>query len=54
MNLVNLAPDLQEAILFVPPVEAGRDPLKEWQVRPVAAEPVWGRQRRMRRLVLAQ
>ncbi len=47
MNLLNLAPDIQEAILFLPPVESGRDPLKEWQVRPVAAEPVWGRQRRM-------
>ena len=32
MNLLNLAPDLPEAILFLPPVEHGRDPLKEWQV----------------------
>jgi hypothetical protein len=52
MNLLMLAPDIQEALLFLPPVEEGRDPIKEWQVRPVAAEPVWAEQRRMwRRLV---
>ncbi len=45
MNLLNLAPDIQEAILFLPAVEGGRDPIKEWQVRPVAAEAVWARQR---------
>jgi hypothetical protein len=28
-------------------VESGRDPLKEWQVRPIAAEEEWGRQRGM-------
>ena len=47
MNLLMLAPDIQEALLFLPPVQAGRDPLKEWQVRPVAAEPLWSEQRRM-------
>jgi hypothetical protein len=47
MNLLMLAPDLQEAILFLPPVEEGRDPVKEWQVRPIAAEPLWSEQRRM-------
>src|SRR2546421_5818915 len=31
MNLLQLAPDIQEAILFLPGVEEGRDPLKEWQ-----------------------
>ena len=46
MNLLNLAPEIKEAILFLPPVEAGRDPMKEWQVRPVAAEVAWARQRR--------
>jgi hypothetical protein len=45
MNLLNLAPDIQEALLFLPPVEAGRDPIKEWEVRPVAAEVVWTEQR---------
>ncbi|HEX8912205.1 MAG TPA: hypothetical protein VF796_07580 [Humisphaera sp.] len=47
MNLTLLAPDLQEALLFLPPVTGGRDPVKEWQVRPVAAQPVWGDQRRL-------
>jgi hypothetical protein len=47
MNLTLLAPDLQEALLFLPPVAAGRDPVKEWQVRPIAAEPVWAEQRRL-------
>jgi hypothetical protein len=47
MNLLCLAPDLQEQILFMPPVEKGYDPLKEWQVRPIAAEPLWSKQRRM-------
>src|SRR5258706_9622275 len=47
MNLLQLAPEIQEAILFLPPVELGRDPLKEWQVRPIAAEMAWGKQRRM-------
>ena len=45
MNLLYLAPDIQEALLFLPAVEAGHDPIKEWQVRPVAAEVVWERQR---------
>ena len=47
MNLLNLAPDIQEQLLFLPEVEHGRDPVKEWQVRPVAAEVDWGRQRGM-------
>jgi hypothetical protein len=44
MNLLMLAPDIQEQILFLPEVHEGRDPVKEWQVRQVAAEPVWERQ----------
>jgi hypothetical protein len=46
MNLLNLAPDIQEALLFLPPIEAGRDPIKEWQVRPLAAQWDWKVQRR--------
>lgn len=41
MNLLNLAPDIQEALLFLAPVEKGRAELREWQVRPVAASPAW-------------
>jgi hypothetical protein len=47
MNLLNLATDIQEAILFLPATENGRDPLKEWMVRPVAGEAIWGRQREL-------
>ena len=46
MNLLNLAPDIQEALLFLPEVQHGPDPVKEWELRPVAAEAAWGRQRR--------
>ncbi len=47
MNLLNLAADIQEAILFLPPVETGDDPIKEWQLRPIAARPGWQTQRRL-------
>jgi hypothetical protein len=45
MNLVNLAPDIQERILFLPPTEAGRSPLTETAVRQIACQPLWNRQR---------
>jgi len=45
MNLLNLAPDIQEDILYLPRTESGRDPVGERQVRHVAVEPRWGWQR---------
>jgi len=54
MNLLCLAPDIQEEILFLPPVEHGRDPIKEWQIRPIALVPDWRKQRRMWRQLLGQ
>ena len=51
MNLALLAPDIQEQILSLPPVQRGRDPLKEWQVRPVAAKPLWSDQRKLWRRI---
>ena len=33
MNLLHLAPDIQEAILFLPEVTEGRDPVTERGVR---------------------
>lgn len=45
MNLLNLAPDIQEAILFLPLTIQGHHPIKEWQVRPIAAECSWQKQR---------
>ena len=46
MNLLNLAPDIQEAILFLPPVTQGQDPLYERQLRPIMAVLDWKKQRR--------
>lgn len=45
MALLNLAPDIQEAILFLPPVVAGRDPIGEHDLRPIAAAASWEDQR---------
>ncbi|MFN0133583.1 MAG: hypothetical protein ACKVW3_13785 [Phycisphaerales bacterium] len=45
MNLLHLAQDLQEAILDLPPVRAGRDPITEHDLRPIAAEVDWAVQR---------
>ncbi len=44
-NLTLLAPDIQEAVLFLPPVRQGPDPLTERDLRPIVAEPDWTRQR---------
>jgi hypothetical protein len=46
MNLTLLAPDIQEAILFLPMVERGRDPLRLAQLQHIALEPDWEEQRR--------
>jgi hypothetical protein len=47
MNLLNLAPDIQEEILFLPKTTKGRDPIREKDLRPIAAIPQWNRQRKM-------
>lgn len=47
MNLLHLAPDIREAILALPPVTEGRDPVTERDLRPIAAEVCWARQRAM-------
>lgn len=47
MNLLNLAPDVQEALLFLPRTVKGRDPIREKDVRPIAAVAHWHRQRKM-------
>ena len=39
MNLLHLAPDIQEELLFLPLIERGRDTLLERQLRPIAAVP---------------
>jgi hypothetical protein len=47
MNLLMLAPDIQEAILFLPRVQHGRDPIQIRQLQPIALVPDWRKQRRM-------
>jgi hypothetical protein len=47
MNLLQLAPDIQEAILFLPLVKSGREPVTERDMRPIAAMADWRKQRRM-------
>ena len=47
MNLVNLAPDLQERLLFLVPVLTCRDEVSERILRAVVDEPCWAQQRRL-------
>lgn len=54
MNLLQLAPDIQEAILFLPRTVNGRDPIREIMVRPIAAVPDWRKQRRLWRQLLSE
>src|SRR2546423_9497469 len=49
LTLVHLAPDIQEAILFLPRTQRGRDPVILSDVIPIAMELDWKRQRRGRR-----
>ena len=46
MNLLLLAPDIQEELLFLPRTIHGRDLVCEPHIRPVAALPDWSKQRR--------
>jgi len=45
LNLTLLAPDIQEALLCLPPVVEGKPEISEKGLRPVCAEVDWGRQR---------
>ncbi|HXP88667.1 MAG TPA: recombinase family protein [Bryobacteraceae bacterium] len=47
MNLLNLAPDIQEGLLFLEPVRSWRDALHERAVREVVKEISWERQRKI-------
>src|SRR5689334_11261346 len=44
LNLLLLAPDIQEALLFLPPTERGRDPIHLRQLQPLAQIADWGKQ----------
>ena len=45
MNLLNLAPDIQEAILFMTGEGSAEQSLRETSVRTLSAEVIWSRQR---------
>ena len=45
LNLLYLAPDLQEAVLFLPRTERGRDPIPLWRLQPIVSTVDWKRQR---------
>jgi hypothetical protein len=46
-NLVNLAPAIKEALLYLPGTVNGRDPIRQKDVRPITAVAHWHRQRKM-------
>jgi hypothetical protein len=47
MNLLNLAPSIQEELLFLPRMTHGRDPVSERDLRPISAVTAWNKQRAM-------
>jgi hypothetical protein len=54
LDLCWLAPDLQEAVLFLPRTVRGRDPIPLRQLQRVAAELDWKHQRRLWQALLAR
>jgi hypothetical protein len=51
-SLLHLAPDIQEALLFLPPTTRGRDPIILADLMPIAACIDWRKQRRLWRQLL--
>ena len=47
VNLLQLAPDIQEAVLFLPLTVRGRDPILLADLMPIAAAFDWRKQRRL-------
>jgi hypothetical protein len=47
MSLLGLAPDIQEALLFLPPTPRGRDPIILADLQPITARIDWRKQRRL-------
>jgi hypothetical protein len=47
MSLTNLAPDIQETILFLPKTMAGPDPITERRLRSIAQTIDWSRQKEL-------
>jgi hypothetical protein len=53
MNLLLLAPDIQEQLLFLPRIERGTDPFFLRDLLPIAGEPDWQKQRKVWRELAA-
>ena len=51
MGLVSLAPDIQEAVLFLPATERGRDAVLLSHLLPIAATADWSSQRKKWRVL---
>ena len=45
MNLLLLAPDIQEELLFLPRITQGNDPITERHMRSIITLPEWSKQR---------
>ncbi len=54
MSLLNLAPDIQEELLFLPWVEAGDARVEERRLRPMTVKCSWVEQRRAWQLLPAE
>jgi hypothetical protein len=52
LSLLSLAPDIQEALLFLPPTPRGRDPILLADLMPLAFQIDWRKQRRLWRRLL--
>jgi hypothetical protein len=53
LNLLHLAPDVQEKLLFLTRKGRGRDPIYLARLQPIAAQFDWARQRRLWRELVA-
>jgi DNA-binding transcriptional regulator YdaS (Cro superfamily) len=47
MNLLQLSPDIQEQVLFLPRIQSGKEPIQEHELRQIAAVVDWRKQRRL-------
>jgi hypothetical protein len=54
MNLLHLAAGIQEALLFLPPVLHGRDPITERDLRPIVTVCDWRKQQKLWKRVFSR
>ena len=52
MNLLQLAPEIQEALLFLPRSAKGRDPIRATHIRPIVGILEWRKQRKLRNCLI--